>query len=173
MNDKTASIRVLEEADLELVLSWRNYPSIRNMMFSAEEISPCEHWTWFHRVTIEKTHHLLILEINSEPSGFIQFSNIDLEGNSDWGFYTSPESPKGSGKLLGVTALDHAFYSLRINSISGETIKENAPSIKLHKYLGFTQIKPLFSHDFTRVEVESTVRFKLMKSEWNETRELL
>ncbi len=41
---------LLTEADLDLILPWRNAPAVRRNMYSHHEIAPDEHQAWFERM---------------------------------------------------------------------------------------------------------------------------
>lgn len=132
------SLRKLEPDDLELVLSWRNHPEIRRYMFTQHEISDEEHAQWYKRESQNEMRKLMILECDCVPVGFIQFQINEANNEADWGFYVSPDAPKGTGRKLGQVALSYAFINLRLGKVMGQAIDFNERSIKLHLSLGFT-----------------------------------
>jgi UDP-4-amino-4,6-dideoxy-N-acetyl-beta-L-altrosamine N-acetyltransferase len=167
---ETATIRPLIAQDLPQVLGWRNDPAIRNVMFTSREIGFDEHQAWFERVYQDPTRRLLIVETQDGPLGFVQFSAVEDEGVSDWGFYARPDAPKGSGRLLGLTSLDHAFFSLHLHKVCGQAIARNQASIGLHKRLGFHEEGLLREQHRINGAFESVFCFGLLRSEWSETR---
>ena len=167
---ETATIRPMIEQDILQVLGWRNTPAIQIMMFTSREISFEEHLAWFQRTHQDPTRRLLIVETQDGPLGFIQFSGVEDNGVSDWGFYTRPNAPKGSGRRLGLTALDHAFFVLNLHKVCGKAIARNHASIGLHKRLGFQEEGLLRDHHRINGDFESIYYFGLLRSEWQETR---
>lgn len=160
-------IRSVEEHDLELLLAWRNDPSIRSFMLTRHEIALEEHRAWFARASGDSSRKMLMIEEFGEPIGYVQFANATPNAISDWGFYAKPDAPKGTGRKLGTTALNHAFHTLNLHKVCGQAIAGNQASIALHQKLGF--IKEGFLRDQHRIEgaYHSLVCFGLLKREWN------
>lgn len=131
-------IRQMNESDLPMVLAWRNHPEIRKFMFTQHQISRDEHRLWFAKASLNESIQLLIVEEDKNAIGYVQFSKVSDGGVSDWGFYARPGAPKGSGRKLGVMALNYAFGHLRIHKVCGHAIAGNVASISFHQSLGFT-----------------------------------
>ena len=131
-------IRKMTVEDLPMVLDWRNHAGVRRYMFTQHEISPEEHRNWFTKASQDSSRSLLIVEENEKPIGYVQFTNVEDGGVADWGFYARPNSYKGTGRKLGVMALNHAFSSLKLHKVCGQAIISNRASIAFHQRLGFT-----------------------------------
>jgi UDP-4-amino-4,6-dideoxy-N-acetyl-beta-L-altrosamine N-acetyltransferase len=127
----------MTQDDLLMVLTWRNHSDVRRFMYSPHEITLTEHREWFARASHDMTRRLLIVEISKQALGFVQFSQVADSGTADWGFYVSPEAPKGSGRMLGVAALNYAFDSLNLKKVYGQVISSNQSSIAFHQRMGF------------------------------------
>nr|WP_320143389.1 UDP-4-amino-4,6-dideoxy-N-acetyl-beta-L-altrosamine N-acetyltransferase [uncultured Cohaesibacter sp.] len=132
-------VRNMKDGDLEIVLSWRNHPDVRPFMFDASVIKTEQHQSWFDKVSADPTRRLLIYEHDSQALGFIQFSEVEVGGISEWGFYKAPISPRGTGLALGVTALRFAFRTLGLHKVCGRVLAFNEGSHKMHRSLGFKQ----------------------------------
>lgn len=152
--------------DLSLVLSWRNRPEIRRYMLTQHEISLDEHTNWFATASQDAARRLLIVEVGHMPVGYVQFSNVKAGGVAEWGFYASPEVPKGTGKILGTIALCHAFESLNLHKVCGQALDFNTASISFHQRLGFAQEGVL--RDQCRIDgvYHSLICFGLLRHEW-------
>lgn len=137
-----ALLRTMREDDLEMVLAWRNAPEIRSCMLNTEEITPEAHAAWYHRTSSDPDRALLIVEVNTQPIGFVQFSRLQSQLTPEWGFYAAPNAPKGSGSLLGKLALEHAFHVRGLQKLRGQALANNAASIRFHRKLGFIQQSP-------------------------------
>ena len=131
-------IRKMISEDLPMVLGWRNHADVRRHMFTQHEISLDEHHNWFSNASRDTGRSLLIVEEDKQAIGYVQFTNIGDGGVADWGFYTRPDSHKGTGRKLGVMALNHAFSSLKLHKVCGQAIISNRASIAFHQRLGFT-----------------------------------
>ena len=134
---EASTIRAVTYDDLPMVLRWRNHPEVRRFMFTQHEISLDEHRNWFARVSQDPSRRLFIVEEAQEAIGYVQFNSVSPGGVADWGFYTRPDAPKGSGRKLGVAALRHAFGALKLHKVCGQAIESNQSSINFHSRLGF------------------------------------
>ncbi len=132
-------LRRMEARDLTNVLAWRNHPDVRQYMLTKHEIALNEHRDWFERASNDPTRCLLIVEEDENPLGFVHFSNVAPGGIADWGFYAVPGAPKGAGRKLAGSALDHAFRTLRLHKVCGQALDFNEASIRFHHALGFQQ----------------------------------
>ncbi|WP_417282744.1 UDP-4-amino-4,6-dideoxy-N-acetyl-beta-L-altrosamine N-acetyltransferase [Comamonas sp.] len=156
----------MEQKDLKLVLQWRNHIDIRRFMLTQHEIGLEEHTKWFEKVSTDPTRKLMIVEEGSEPLGFVQFSNVGVDGVSDWGFYVRPNAPKGSGRKLGTAALNHAFKVWKLHKVCGQAIAENLASIAFHQRLGFVQEGILREQSNISGKHSDLVCFGLLINEW-------
>ena len=163
---ETCTVRALSEDDLPMVLAWRNHPEVRRFMLTQHEISPIEHRNWFEKATVDPHRSLLIVEEAEIPIGYVQFSNVTSGGIADWGFYKRPDSPKGTGRKLGVTALNHAFKELELHKVCGQAIESNCGSIEFHKWLGFIQEGTFRDQCKIGTEYHSLICFGLLAHEW-------
>lgn len=159
-------IRPLTAEDLERVLAWRNHSDIRRHMLSQQEITRDEHYRWFERASNDPAKKLLIVEGNEQALGFVQFSGVAKEAIADWGFYAAPTAPKGTGKKLGITALNFAFDFLQLHKVCGQALDFNTASIRLHQALGFQQEGIL--RDQHRIDglYRDLICFGILRHEW-------
>lgn len=163
-------IRPLDRNDLIRILEWRNHPSIRKVMFTSKEISLEEHQKWFDKSNGDPKRRLLIVESGREPLGFVQFNSVEPGGVSEWGFYARPHAPKGSGRVLGMSALDFAFDVLGLHKVCGQAVALNHASVRFHKRLGFRQEGELREHHFSEGSYQSILCFGVLDHEWKKHR---
>jgi len=159
-------LRPMTSSDLLSVLELRNHIEIRKYMLTQHEISLEEHTAWFNRASQTAGTELLILEISNKCSGFVQFKETNCRGVVDWGFYVAPDSPKGTGRNLGMAALSCIFRKDYIHKICGQALDWNKPSIQYHKSLGFTQEGVLREQYFDGEVYHALVCFGILKREW-------
>ena len=152
--------------DLERVLAWRNHPDVRRYMYTQHEISLDEHQRWFERNLADPSRHLLIFEENHRPLGFVNFNEAGNGGIADWGFYAAPDAPKGSGRQLGSTALNHAFSQLKLHKVCGQALAYNQRSIQFHQSLGFQQEGILRDQHFDGERYHHVICFGMLCHEW-------
>jgi len=163
--DKSA-IRQMTYDDLEMVLAWRNHPEVRRYMYTQHEISLEEHTQWFEQTTYDDGKHLLIFEYQDISCGFVSFSEVENSDITEWGFYTSPEAPKGTGRLLGELALFYAFAKAGFHKVHGKVIDSNKRSANFHLNQGFNEEGVLRNNYFDGAEYHDVICFGITKYDW-------
>lgn len=161
-----SKLRPMTTADLEEVLAWRNHPDVRSFMYTTHEISRDEHRNWFERTNLDPTVHLQIFERVGKAVGFVNISKTRSPQVAAWGFYLSPEAPKGTGRALGEAALKFAFDELKFHKLCGQVLRFNERSIAFHKRLGFLEEGCLREQHFDGTNYHDVVCFGLLANEW-------
>ena len=162
------AIRRVESADLPMLLTWRNHPEVRRFMFSPNEILLEEHRNWFDKASADLKRNLLIVEESKKPLGFVQFSKIPDDHLANWGFFTRPEAPRGSGRKICEAALNFAFLELKLHKVCGQVIEGNSASIRIHSRLGFQKEGLLREQRFLDGSYHSVLHFGLLEQEWHD-----
>jgi UDP-4-amino-4,6-dideoxy-N-acetyl-beta-L-altrosamine N-acetyltransferase len=163
---KKTQLRPMLQADLEMVLDWRNHPDVRRYMYTQQEIGLDEHRRWFEQSSSNSDRHLLVFELDDIPMGFVNFNHLGKGSIVDWGFYAAPDVSKGGGRLLGLTALSYAFNELAIHKVCGQVLAYNKRSINFHQRLGFLQEGVMRDQYFDGGHYHSVVCFGLLEREW-------
>jgi UDP-4-amino-4,6-dideoxy-N-acetyl-beta-L-altrosamine N-acetyltransferase len=159
----------LQENELAQIRSWRNHPNINRFMFSQDAISAEQHVNWFNACQSNPAKTLLAFYQNNTLSGFIQFTDKQSPASIfEWGFYASPEAPKGTGSRMLLQALHYAFGTLRANKVVGEVLDFNQASLALHKKLGFMQEGVLRQQHFMHEQYHDVYVFGLLAEEWEQ-----
>ncbi|MFZ5957318.1 UDP-4-amino-4,6-dideoxy-N-acetyl-beta-L-altrosamine N-acetyltransferase [Pseudomonas knackmussii] len=159
-------IRRLTEADLPLLLSWRNAPEVRRYMFNQHQIQLAEHIQWFARANHDPAYTLLIYELDGPPLGHMNFARKSSGAIAEWGFYIAPNAPRGTGTKMGICALRHAFGVMQLKRVSAQILGYNERSIYLHRKLGFQQEGVLRSQHFDGESYHDIHCFGLLAHEW-------
>lgn len=137
-NSNNVALRKVNDDDLITILQWRNHPDVRYWMFEQEEISLVNHLNWYEKQKYNLNVHLRIFMLQEQAQGFINMRHIS-NGKYEWGFYLSPQCPRGQGKVLGKLALQWAFVDLGAQIVQGQVLGFNVRSLALHQKLGFKQ----------------------------------
>lgn len=166
----SSRLREMCDADLEMVLAWRNHPEVRRYMYTQHEIGLDEHRRWFEHCASNPLKHLLVFEHAGAASGFVSFTQMSDGKIADWGFYIRPDAPRGCGRLLGQVALQHAFSALGLHKVCGQALAYNERSIGFHRRLGFEQEGILRDQYFDGERYHSVVCFGLLEPEWQARR---
>jgi UDP-4-amino-4,6-dideoxy-N-acetyl-beta-L-altrosamine N-acetyltransferase len=137
MSNEALTLREMQQSDLEMVRSWRNHPDVRRHMLTQHEISAEEHAQWFSRIKQDTQRHVVLVHEHQQPLGLAHFTPANSHGVMDWGFYLTPQAPKGSGRKLARMALDYAFKQQGWHKVCGQVIASNSASHRFHLKLGF------------------------------------
>lgn len=172
IQEQCGILRPVNESELELMLSWRNAPTVRENMYTTHEISRTEHLSWWERSRHSNFQRYFMYEFQGQPLGIVGFTDIDQGNqNSSWAFYASPNAPKGTGSRMEILALDYAFHELGFHKICCEVLAFNTTVIKLHKKFGF-KIEGILREQYYRSgSFIDIYRLGLLASEWARERD--
>jgi UDP-4-amino-4,6-dideoxy-N-acetyl-beta-L-altrosamine N-acetyltransferase len=160
-------LRPIKDSELELMLSWRNEPAVRDNMYTTHEIALKEHLVWWEGVRGSDSQRYFMYEHDGQPLGIVGFASIDRANqNSSWAFYASPDAPRGTGSLMEMLALDYAFSEIGLHKLFCEVLAFNAPVIKLHEKFGF-KIEGILRDQYKRDGLFIDIyRLGLLVGEW-------
>ena len=159
-------IRSMEESDLDNVLRWRNHPSIRRSMLTQHEISLSEHTDWFKSIQSDVNKYPMIYEEDGVPLGYVNFNIIPESSSANWGFYSAPDSPKGTGTRLGLSALDYAFKKLNLDKVCGQALSSNKASVNFHLKLGFIKEGVLREQSKQGLKYQDIICYSFLREDW-------
>lgn len=163
---KNTRLRTMTTYDLPAVMKWRNHENIRLMMFSPKIITAEEHKNWYEKVSTNDRRHLFIFENNGRASGFVQLTVDKPSQNAEWGFYTDPEAPKGTGKRMAEMVLEHCFNVLALHKINAQVLSFNHRSLRYHQQHAFLQEGTLREQHFDGQNYHDIACFGLLKKDW-------
>ncbi len=136
-------LRAAVDADRDIVLPWRNHPSVRRVSLTTHVITPGEHAEWWAAVRADPARRLLIFCDGGTPAGVVLF---DLRSDpAVWSFYLDVAG-LGAGLLpawmrLERAAVAHAFGELGLDRLGGETLATNEQVLALHRRFGFRETR--------------------------------
>ena len=135
--DQAAMIIPIKNTDQEMIRSYPNVPSTRNMMFNTHKKDALTHQKWFNAVLKDKVQRFFIFRISNIPLAMLSFSQINLEQKAEeWELYKAPNTPKGAGYLLVTKALENNSGFPQINA---RMCSINEKGWHLHQKLGFSK----------------------------------
>ena len=133
-------LRPVTAADSAEMLRWRNDAHVRRHVFEQDVIPKDVHSRWLDGILIDDTRAYFVFEQNGVACGIVGLTEIDrIAGSANWGFYTAPNAPKGSGTAMLRLALNHAFGPMGLRRINAEVLGFNTASLHLHDKLGFVR----------------------------------
>lgn len=139
-------LRLLEENDLPLTLSWRNRDEIRKWFLNTTIIAADGHYAWFERYQELDNDFIFIIlakEMDNIPVGQISLYDINWNaGTAEFGRLMIGEplaARKGFAKEATELLLEFGFNALGLQKIVLEVKNENEPAIAIYQALGFTE----------------------------------
>lgn len=162
------TLREIGENDLELMLRWRNHPSVRSSMFSQSIIELEQHRLWFERESKKiDSVWLLFIDESNTPRGVVYFTEMNLVSrNAFWGFYAAPDAPSGTGTRMGREALTYYFNDLEFHKLNAQVLDSNERSYHFHRKLGFQVEGVLRDNYFGPSGYEDITYFGIIDCEW-------
>ena len=166
MSSESLHIRAMQAQDLDMVRAWRNHDKVRQHMLTQHEISPEEHAQWFEKIQHDPQRQVMLVHEHQQPLGLVHFSAAQTHGVVDWGFYLTPDAPRGSGSKLGRMALQFAFKEQGWHKVCGQVISSNTASCRFHLKMGFTLEGVWREQVFLHHEWLSLWCYGLLANEW-------
>lgn len=146
VENETVVLRLLEEPDLPLTLSWRNQENIRRWFFTTEEISFEKHLAWFNRYSTLDTDFVFVIlakELDLKPVGQISLYAIDWQSRiGEYGRLMIGESEargKGLARSASLLLLQVGFGLLGLKEIILEVKHDNLPAVSIYRSIGFEE----------------------------------
>jgi RimJ/RimL family protein N-acetyltransferase len=140
--DDHISMRLTREADRDVLLNWRNNPSVVQFTRSRVAISPEEHAGWFEkRLKNLKVEPIFILTFDETPIGMTRLDLLDLEGKGyEISILVDALFQKaGFGKTALLQTCAFAKNALSAAYVRAEIHSGNLASIGLFTKLGFVE----------------------------------
>lgn len=144
-NDVVA-LRLLEESDLSLTLSWRNQENIRRWFLTSDFIPFEKHLAWFKQYQRLDTDFVFIIlskELNFKPVGQISLYAIDWQALvGEYGRLMIGETKargKGLARSASLLLLHIGFDILGLKEIVLEVKDDNLPAISVYRSIGFRE----------------------------------
>ncbi len=139
-------LRALERRDVPTLRRWRNDPLIRSWTRQNDELMESQHEAWFE--SLPKRQDVRMYAIQYDPkvkegrilAGVCGLTSLDRENRrAEFSLYIGPEYQKsGLGRSALSTLFHHAFMTLNLNCVWGETFDGN-PAAKMFEKIGMTK----------------------------------
>ncbi|EKO3435210.1 GNAT family N-acetyltransferase [Vibrio fluvialis] len=157
------TLRMLEEKDLPLTLSWRNDPKTRIWFKNSDEIKPESHKTWFDLYNKKQDDYVFIAESSDGPIGQLAVYQI-ANGSAEIGrFIASPEMKgKGVMKTCIEIFIEFIFDVFKLDEVVLEVYENNERAVKLYMQIGFETVH--ISNDLIHMRLVNVKRSKNMAS---------
>lgn len=142
--ENTIYLRPMTEEDTDLIVMWRNKPSVRNYFIYQADFTREGHLYWLHEV-VQKGYacQMMICEKeNDRPLGSVYIRDIDQEHHKgEYGIFIGEEDARGRG--IGTQAaklmIQYGFDVLGLHRIYLRALAGNAQAIRSYEKAGFVQ----------------------------------
>jgi len=168
-------LREMTEADLPLVLSWRNADHVRSFMFTDRIITEAEHRAWWERTSADTATRHYIFELDHVPAGVVNVTDIDpVDGTASWGLYLAEkDSERGTGSAMAWLALSEVFGPLGVRELRCEAFAFNEAALGLYDKLGFRRESVPAAARLHGGRLEDVVELVLFADDWERLAESL
>lgn len=126
----------LDQTQKELVLTWRNHPSIRKWMIHNNEISLEDHLHFIDQLSSTTEKCYFLVQKDSDYIGVIDLIAIDLNC-AELGIYANPDM-RGVGHILMNALIDHA-KKLGLSKLIAHVFVNNVRALRLYQRFDFTE----------------------------------
>ena len=134
----------ITDADTDLIVKWRNTPSVVQNFIFRQTFTPEMHRSWLATkvATGQVVQYIILDNADGKPVGSVYYRDIDNHNRSaEYGIFIGEESARGKG--LGTEAArlftDFGFAGLHLHRISLRVLAENAAARRSYEKAGFVQ----------------------------------
>ena len=137
-------LRPIADADTDLIVKWRNTPSVVQNFIFRQTFTPEMHRSWLATkvATGQVVRYIIIDEADDRPVGSVYDRDIGRHNRSaEYGIFIGEESARGKGLGTETAKLftDFGFAELQLHRISLRVLAENTAARRSYEKAGFVQ----------------------------------
>lgn len=137
-------LRPIADADTDLIVKWRNTPSVVQNFIFRQTFTPEMHRSWLATkvATGQVVQYIIIDKADAKPVGSVYYRDIDGHNRSaEYGIFIGEESARGKGLGTETAKLftDFGFAELQLHRISLRVLAENTAARRSYEKAGFVQ----------------------------------
>lgn len=148
---KLLNFTTLNLAQKELVLSWRNHPSIRKWMVNDHEISLENHLNFIDLLSSKTDRLYFLVQKNSDFIGVINLTEM-TDTSVELGIYANPDM-RGVGNSLMTALIDYAS-ALGLSKLIANVFITNVRALNLYQKFEFSEIKRIEQNNKKMITLE-------------------
>lgn len=172
---QTVNLTALDEADAELIATWKNDRSLSAVMAAQPvPISREQTLIWLKNTQADTRQVIFGIRINQGSDqhliGILRFMNIDwISQAAEFGMYIGQKELRGKsyGMQSLTAALAYAFFELNLRRVWLRVFASNAPALKLYERTGFKREGCLREHFFANGAHQDMVVMGILKNEFS------
>lgn len=137
-------LRPIADTDTDLIVKWRNTPSVVQNFIFRQTFTPEMHRSWLAAkvATGQVVQYIIIDKADDKPVGSVYYRDIDGHNRSaEYGIFIGEESARGKGLGTETAKLftDFGFAELQLHRISLRVLAENTAARRSYEKAGFVQ----------------------------------
>ena len=122
-------LRPIADADTDLIVKWRNTPSVVQNFIFRQTFTPEMHRSWLATkvATGQVVQYIIIDKADDKPAGSVYYRDIDNHNRSaEYGIFIGEESARGKGLGTETAKLftDFGFAELQLHRVSLRVLAE-------------------------------------------------
>lgn len=144
LEGEAVRLRPIADADTDLIVKWRNTPSVVQNFIFRQTFTPEMHRNWLAAkvATGQVVQYIIIDKADAKPVGSVYYRDIDNHNRSaEYGIFIGEESARGKGLGTETAKLftDFGFAELQLHRISLRVLAENTAARRSYEKAGFVQ----------------------------------
>lgn len=170
LKGKLASLRTVEEEDLEFMTENINHPDVRSSLRSHLPVNKIQERKFLEDIS-ENTDelHLLIWDVN-DRIGITSLFDIDHRlAKAEIGLWIIPDFwKKGYGTEASKLMVEYGFKELNLHKVIARTLEDNDASQKIWEKLGFEKEGVSRDEAFIDGKYIDMIRYSILENEWEQ-----
>lgn len=144
LDGAAVTLRPITDADTDLIVKWRNTPSVVQNFIFRQTFTPEMHRSWLATkvATGQVVQYIILDNADGKPVGSVYYRDIDNHNRSaEYGIFIGEESARGKGLGTETARLftDFGFAGLHLHRISLRVLAENTAARRSYEKAGFVQ----------------------------------
>jgi len=172
---KNIYLRLIEELDLKLLVTWRNRPEVWENFYNKFPLSNSGQREWFEQLQKmqNKKMFMICLHEDDSPIGTIALENIDFTNQSLEIGNVLVGAPDCKGRGYGQESLsvliEYCFSELNMNRVYLHVFSCNDSAIRIYEKCGFLVEGTLRESHFRGGQFRNTLIMSLLRKEFGTT----
>lgn len=163
------ALRAIDGQDLDYMLAWRNDSRIRKWTRQNDELTHAQHMDWFTGLKVNPTIKMYAIgPEQNKLSGVCGLTSIDyVNRRAEFSLYIDPDRHgQGHGPKALKTLLHHAFETLNLNCVWGESFDGN-PAQKMFEKIGMTKEGTRRAFYYREGKYVGASLWSMLRSDWD------
>lgn len=162
-------LRPMTEADMPLVMEWRQRPDITKYMRTNPKLTLEGQLIWLDKIRKDDTVIYWMVEVDGTPIGVVNISEIDFTNETcTKGVYIGVVEKRTMQLFASLyfSLYDFIFRKLGMNKVETEVFSDNTAVVDLNRRLGNQQEGCLRQHIKKEGKYYDVIRFGMLRDEW-------